>query len=239
MKTNRLYAWLFTLIIIALGFNPATAADFTATLTNSTHGVYFTPLLITAHADTIHLFELGQPASTEIQAMAEGGDISGLVTAVGGADDDTVVNPAAGLLGPGSSVTANFNTDITGNPVLSLVAMILPTNDGFVGLDSLAIPQTPGTYTYYLNAYDAGTEANDERLVGSTGGVPGTPGMPADPGGLAGSSGTGVTATEANSTVHIHRGSLGDTDPSGGASDLDSTVHRWLNPVAKLVIDVQ
>jgi hypothetical protein len=38
--------------------------------------------------------------------------------------------------------------------------------------------------------------------------------------------------------VHIHRGVLGDDDPSGGASDLDSTAHRWLNPVAKLVIEV-
>ena len=239
MKTKLLYAGLFALIVTALGFNPAAAADFSVTITNSTHGVYFTPLLITAHADTIHLFELGQPASTEIQAMAEGGDITGLKTAVGGADDDTVDNPAAGLLGPGATVTASLNTDTTGNPVLSLVAMILPTNDGFVGLDSLVIPQTPGTYTYLLNAYDAGTEANDEQLVGGAGGVPGTPGMPADPGGLAGSSGTGVTASEENSAVHIHRGSLGDTDPTGGASDLDSTVHRWLNPVAKLVIDVQ
>lgn len=239
MKTKLLFAGLFAMIATALGFNPATAVDFTATLTNSTHGVYFTPLLITAHADTIRLFELGQVASAELQAMAEGGDISGLETAVGGADDDTAANPAAGLLGPGASVTASLNTDTTGNPVLSLVAMILPTNDGFVGLDSLVIPQTPGTYTYYLNAYDAGTEANDELLVGGAGGVPGTPGMPADPGGLAGASGTGVTATEENSTVHIHRGSLGDTDASGGTSDLDSTVHRWLNPVAKLVIDVQ
>jgi hypothetical protein len=25
----------------------------------------------------------------------------------------------------------------------------------------------------------------------------------------------------------------------GGASDLDGTVHRWLNPVAKLVIKVK
>ena len=123
--------------------------------------------------------------------------------------------------------------------MLSLVAMILPTNDGFVGLDSLVIPQTPGTYTYYLNAYDAGTEANDELVVGGAGGAPGTPGIPADPGGHAGINGTGVTATEGNRMVHIHRGALGDTDGNGGISDLDSTVHRWLNPVAKLVIDVQ
>ena len=41
----------------------------------------------------------------------------------------------------------------------SIVAMMLPTNDGFVGLDALRVPRWRGTYTYYLNGYDAGTEA--------------------------------------------------------------------------------
>lgn len=45
---------------------------------------------------------------------------------------------------------------------LSIVAMLIPTNDAFTGLDSWRIPTTPGTYILYLNAYDAGTEANDE-----------------------------------------------------------------------------
>lgn len=93
----------------ALGLNSAAAADFLVTLTTTTHGIYFTPLLITAHAETIHLFELGQPVSLKLQVMAEGGDISGLETAVGGADDDPVADPATGLLGPGSSVNADFN----------------------------------------------------------------------------------------------------------------------------------
>ncbi|GAM59834.1 hypothetical protein JCM19232_167 [Vibrio ishigakensis] len=45
---------------------------------------------------------------------------------------------------------------------LSLGAMLLPTNDGFVGLDSWKIPSEAGTYRASLNGYDAGTEANDE-----------------------------------------------------------------------------
>lgn len=237
MKTKHLLGGLLALLCATFGVHTAVAAEFSVTLTNTTHASYFTPILITAHDDSIKLFESGQPASSNLQAMAEGGDISGLLSDMGGADADTVANPATGLLGPGSSTSANFNTDSSGHAVLSLAAMILPTNDGFVGLDSLIIPQTPGTYVYYLNAYDAGTEANDELLAAS-GGVPNTPGIPADPSGLAGTNGTGVSATEDNDTVHIHRGVLGDTDNSGGFSDLDSTAHRWLNPVALLVIDV-
>ena len=59
------------------------------------------------------------------------------------------------------------------------------------------------------------------------------------PGGDGGTDGTGVADVDKNSTVHIHRGVIGDTDNpqgEGGISDLDSTIHRWLNPVAEIVI---
>jgi len=56
---------------------------------------------------------------------------------------------------------------------------------------------------------------------------------------MAGTGGSGVTTTESNQTVHIHPGVLGDTNPTGGPSDLDSTVHRWHNPVLKVEVTVQ
>ncbi len=238
MKNNCFWISIVTVFSLLSPVFPAMAAELLVTVTNTTNGTYFTPLLITAHPDSQQLFDLGQPATSELQAMAEGGDISGLEALVGGSDVDTIANPANGLLGPGSSTTASLNTDQSGNTRLSLAAMLLPTNDGFVGLDAIEIPSAPGTYIYYLNAYDAGTEANDERVVGEPGGASGTPGIPADPGGRAGSYGQGVTASEDNPTVHIHRGILGDTNPEGGFSDLDSTQHRWLNPVAKLVLEI-
>jgi hypothetical protein len=238
MKKTITFLSVFALVTIALGANSTTAADITVTVTNTTHGSYFTPLLISAHSEGQHLFEAGQPAGADVQAMAEGGDISGLEAQMDAINANSISNPAGGLLGPGSSTSASINTDGTDNSVLSLVAMILPTNDGFVGLDALPLPQTPGVYVYYLNAYDAGTEANDELVVGGAGGAPGTPGIPADPGGHAGTNATGAATADDNSTVHIHRGVLGDNNPLGGFSDLDSTRHRWLNPVAKLAIEV-
>ena len=238
MKVRRNVKIIAMIVCGMLWTTPLWAVDMTVTVTNSTHGIYFTPLLVTAHDAATRIFEPGTAATAEAAAMAEGGDISGLLGLLGGADDDTVENPALGLLGPGESVTFNLNTDVSGNGFLSLAAMMLPTNDGFVGLNSLPIPTAAGTYTYDLNAYDAGTEANDELIVAGAGGVPGTPGIPAAPGGDNGINGTGVTAAETNTLVHIHRGSLGDSDPNGGISDLDNTIHRWLNPVAKLVIVV-
>ncbi len=215
----------------------ALAADIDVTITNLTHGNHFTPLLVTAHDANTHLFQGGMAASASLRLMAECGDFSLLSTDLGGADGDTIENPAAGLLAPGASTTTMLMT-AGGNTQLSLVAMVLPTNDGFVGVDSLTLPTTAGHYTYYLNAYDAGTEANDELLPGTMC-APGVAGIPGAPNMDAGTGGTGVAMADTNTSVHIHRGVLGDTNSTGGISDLDSTVHRWQNPVAKLEITVK
>ncbi|MDH4228982.1 MAG: spondin domain-containing protein [Nitrospirota bacterium] len=214
---------------------PAAAASLDVTVTNLSHNIYFTPLLVAAHPATSDLFSVGMAASADLQIMAECGDIAALSTTLAGAAADLVANPAAGLLAPGASTTAMLTT-ASANTRLSVVAMGLPTNDGFVGLDSATIPSAPGTYTFDLNLYDAGTEANDELF--STGCSAGLPGIPADPTMLGGTGGTGVAGADATATVHVHRGTLGDTNATGGASDLDSTVHRWQNPVARVELTV-
>lgn len=212
------------------------AAELEITVQNLTRGIYFTPILITAHSPDQQLFSVGDAASTELQAMAEGGDISGLEAAVDALSADSAANPAGGLLAPTASTTTTLST-ADSNTALSVVAMMLPTNDGFIGLNSWMIPEEPGTYKIYVNAYDAGTEANDE-LRGS--GAPGMPGLPVPPPmeELVGTGGSGVTSEITNAMVHIHPGSLGDDDPEGGMSDISNTVQRWLNPVAMVTVTV-
>ena len=191
-------------------------------ITNLTQGMHFTPLLVSAHTDASDVFEVGTTASTGLATMAEGGDISGLVAA-SAAGTVNVENPAMGFLAPANS-TMVMDMDTAANDRLSIVGMVLPTNDGFVGLDSWSIPEEAGTYTVYLNAYDAGSEANDEIINGA--GALGMAGIPAAPSGNGGTGATGVTTDEA-------------TDAMGGISDVDSRVHRWLNPVAKVVVTVK
>lgn len=225
-------------IPLALGISQSVlAADVSVKLTNLTHGSYFTPLLVTAHDSMSHLFTVGTAASAGLRIMAECGDISMLSADMGGVDMDTVENPAAGLLGPGQSTTTNLMTAAE-NTHLSLVAMVLPSNDGFVGLDSMLISTQAGTHTYYLNAYDAGTEANDELLPGSEC-MAGVAGIPAAPGMDGGTGGSAAAMADSNAMVHVHRGVLGDTDAAGGISDLNSSIHRWQNPVAKITVTVQ
>lgn len=234
MKTRH----LLSAGLISLFAANISAAELTVSVTNLTQGFYFTPLIVSSHAEESSIFTLASPASSALQALAEGGDISGVSALLADANADIVENPAAGLLAP--AITTEFSLSTSeGNNSLSLAAMLLPTNDGFVGLDSWKIPTDAGTYTLWLNAYDAGTEANDEVIVGGEGGMPGTPGIPAAPSGDAGVDAMGMTDTQSNTNVHIHRGTLGDDDLTGGKSDLDNTVHRWLNPVAKITIIVQ
>lgn len=215
----------------------ANATQFNVRIVNLTNGIWYTPFLVVAHPDGTGLFTVGQPASASLQAMAEGGDIAGLVADVQALGATIAENPAGGLLPPAMDANVDLNTDGTANTLLSVVAMLLPTNDAFAGLNSVTIPTDPGTYVFDLPAYDAGTEANDELITG--GGAPGAAGIPADPGGFSGTGGTGAAGTDANTSVHIHRNTLGDTDGAAGASDLDSRVHRWLNPVVRVVVTVQ
>ncbi|PVV12083.1 MAG: hypothetical protein B6D77_05870 [gamma proteobacterium symbiont of Ctena orbiculata] len=214
----------------------ASDREISVEITNLTNAIYFTPLLVATHNRHTDLFEVGTAASANLQAMAEGGNIDGLIADVKASGGEYVANPASGLLAPGATAEAVIERPRKRNRFLSVVGMLLPTNDGFVGLDSLRVPKKKGTYTYYLHGYDAGTEANDEIITG--GGAPGAPGIPADPGGNAGSGGSPTVAADHNPTVHIHRGVTGDSDPTGGDSDLDARVHTWQGPVARLVIRV-
>lgn len=226
-----------SLVALALASSATMAQDLSITVTNLTQGLYFTPVITAAHSSDSSVFMVGESASPELQAMAEGGDISGLSSILTGANANVNENPAAGLLAPATSASFDLIND-SANTHLSVAAMVLPSNDGFIGLDSWEIPTEAGTYTIYLNAYDAGTEANDEVRGSGAAGEAGMP-VPAPLADLYGENGTGVTDMESNDKVHIHRGSLGDSDLTGGKSDINSSVQRWLNPAAKLIVTVK
>lgn len=202
------------------------AADLTVTLTNATHGIVFTPAVVAAHADTVTVFQSGTAASAALKAQAEEGMTGALKTMYDNAAANSAIAQAP--LTGGNSVSFDLSTSDS-NKYLSITSMLLPTNDAFVGLSNWKIPTTPGTYRINLNAYDAGTENNDELAAS----IPG-------PDGLTGTGGTGVVATgDENGVVHIHRGNLGDTNANGGVSDINSKTQRWLNPVARLTVVVK
>jgi len=244
---------------------PAQAASLTVNITNLTAGFHFTPRLLVAHnlgAPNTPLFRPGTVASDGLIAIAEGGNTDPLTDTLN-TDTSSQNNNTFGGFVPPTTVSRDYTFDSGDFTHLSMLSMMIPTNDAFLGLSNWKIPTEPGTYTININAYDSGSEANDEinsettTLVTSDGtgfgGAPGLPGMATPPptqpnlgsGGSAinvDSDGTtiivGADANGGEGLVHIHRNTLGDADIAGGASDLDATVHRWLNPVARLTVIV-
>lgn len=246
------------------------ARTVTLELTNLTHGMYFTPRLAAAHDESFAIFGVGEPASPGLRTMAETGSPMVLagevpesavfaVDATG--DSPTVQEGVPRILAPGSSATITLENVPDTGTLLSLGAMLMPTNDAFVGLDAFAVPDGTGSYELYLNAYDAGTEANTElvlpaplRAVPECSGnedessaacnnnsyVPFHPDASQSGFFSVGSEGSGVVSASSGETdvVHIHPGVVGDFTNTGGASDLNSSFHRWLNPVGRVRITV-
>ena len=197
--------------------NPVRTYDIT--ITNLTKSVQFTPILAASHNQRISMFEAGEPATDELAALAEGGAVGPLAELLVGtglvfdAANSADVLPAPPLLFAGQSVTLRVNAR-NGRNRLSLAAMLLPTNDTFVALNSVPFPMS-GSDTFYANAWDAGSEPNDEFCANI-------------PGPTCGGEGNSPTAG-GEGFVHIANG-------IHGIADLDESVYDWRGPVARVVV---
>jgi hypothetical protein len=221
------------------------SAMLTVTVTNLTHATWFAPILVAAHPAGFSAFAEGKPATAELQAVAEIGNIAPLAEKLP-AGSAVVLNPAAGPLKPGGTATATLTAGGRGNnnTRLSVLAMLVPTNDGFTALNAIEIPAKPGKYVYTLTGYDAGTEANNEGRAAAPGvNQPGM-GLPAFLNDADGNpapdiypDAPGFANTRAEGFVHVHRGIVGG--PAGGESVLDHTSYRWQNPVARVTLTVK
>ena len=190
-------------------------ASYAVTITNLTPGQTFTPQLLVTHPAAIALFEIGAAASEELAILAEGGNTIPLMDlAIGAGAYATTID---GLLAPGASTSGVI--DAVEGDVLSIAAMLIPTNDTFVALDSMPLPME-GSVTYYLKAYDAGTEENDQRCRNI-------------PGPVCGGEGVSVPADGDEGFVHV---SNGFHNLRGNA--LKPEDYDWRNPVAKVPVTV-
>ena len=115
-------------------------------------------------------------------------------------------------------------------------------------MDSIEIPTEPGTYTYYLNAYDAGTELNDELnsartdvVEAETGNALGGYGVPGVAGGGGEAAGYDVVRDDLADAVRLHQGvvtSANADDPSreGLSTSVLTEAHRFDFPTSRVVI---
>ena len=132
----------------------------------SSFGQPLSPPLVGTHSTAADLWSVGEPANEIVRYIAEDGDPfhgQPLLAAMPGVLSSSIATvpgpPEAQPIFPGMSrsfvvtTTQNFNR-------LSIAMMLGATNDAFTGLDSVHLNGQGGTY--YVNAYDAGTEKNSE-----------------------------------------------------------------------------
>lgn len=142
--------------------------------TSETGGTFLTPVYFGFHDGSFDLFNAGQAASPGLEMLAEDGGASALAAERLAADPDSqgiVVAGAAGPIATGEVTSARIDVDARSNGSVSLAAMILPSNDAFIGTDeAVDLFTTSGrfkgaqTLTFEgSDVYDAGTEVNTEE----------------------------------------------------------------------------
>lgn len=207
---------LLTLIVpavIALAAPAVAAAEKTyeVTIQNVTAGIDFTPFLLATHNSKVSLFEVGMPASEALGKVAEGGDTSELQMELDESDYVYATANTSDLLGPGESVTVMVNGR-AGKNKLSLVSMLLPTNDNIVSALSIQLPsRMMEEITVMAMAYDAGTETNSEECAY----IPGP-----------------TCGGEAFSDTDLGEGYIFPSAGIHGEGDLTQSQYDWQGPVA-------
>ena len=224
-----LMALLLALLTASVSFAEAESTSYRVTITNLTDSQPLTPPLIATHRPSTGLFTVGHPASFELQQIAENGNLDPMLAAL--AADKHVSDVVVAVAGdpppllPGQSVSVDIS-ESEGAKWISFAAMLICTNDGFTGLDTVRLPQTVGhTITLTADAYDAGTEINTEDFADMVPPCPPLTGVDSD------DEGTGMSnpALAEGGVIHHHEGIQ-------GIADLDPDIHDWINPVVMVEI---
>jgi len=99
--------------------------------------VVVAPLNFGFHQGSFDGFDIGQPASAGIQRIAEMGSGALWLPAFAAADPGATIGTVGGApLLPGAQASLTVNVNVTKNPYFSFAAMVVPSNDFFLGNDS-------------------------------------------------------------------------------------------------------
>lgn len=194
---------MITSVILGLvSITAAQAAQVKVTITNNAPvgGIALTPVWVGFHNGSFDSFNSGMAASSQLEMLAEDGDVSG-VAAVFAADGTLAASGIAasgtrvhGSLG-GAPITAGTSAsalfDLSGdldNQYFSYASMVLPSSDYFIAngdpfehsLHTLFADGSTISFNIFA-VNDAGTEVNDFASAAGNGLFPGLPPMQGAP----------------------------------------------------------
>ena len=129
-------------------------------------GAHFSPLIGAVHNDSVTFWSVGGTASAGIESMAEVGGTSTLKSEINANSNALAVIEKS--LPSGGTPTATVDIAVTtAHPLVTLLSMIAPSPDWFVGVSGLSLRNTADdgwqpSLTVDLFPYDAGTEEGTE-----------------------------------------------------------------------------
>ena len=190
-------------------------ATYEVRVVNPTNNQPFSPVAVVAHTAAVSVWTVGTAASTELENIAEGGSNAELIASL--AAEDAASASGAAPIGPGGSDMITIATTSATQTLISVVTMLVNTNDAFSGLRSIDVSgmAVGDSMMFTASVYDAGTEINDE----SAGTMPG----PAD-----GGEGFNAARTDISDMVRRHGGVV--TVDDGLATSVLDQSHRFDNP---------
>ena len=136
-------------------------------------GTFLTPFWFGVHDGSFDIYDLGAASSAGLEALAEDGTFDAINAELAAADADAIPGAVLGAAGPiatGELASAVVEADAASNGFIGLAAMLLPSNDAFIGTAApLALFDEDGTFAGAIeiafdggSVRDAGTEVNTE-----------------------------------------------------------------------------
>jgi len=203
-------------------------AQYSVTVTNLTASQPLSPIAVVMHSSDWQSFMTGEPASLELEHLAESGDNSSYLTAAEGSDLVYSSIGGSGIVGPGASetLTLEVDEDFVGTVSLSMMTMLVNTNDALAALNSKSIANMSvgDSMSFNTLSYDSGTEANTETADTMPG--------PAAEGGLQ--EGFNAVRDDIRDAVFVHTGVV--TSDDGLVNSALTNVHRWDHPAVKVTV---
>ena len=138
---------------------------------------HFSPLIGGVHNADVAFLEVGGQATPGIESMAERGRTATLTEEIqaAGANALSVLRKESGS-GATTSVSFESVTVTADHPRITLLSMIAPSPDWFVGVIGLSLRGDDGSWiealTVNLHPYDAGTEEGEEFSFDNAATVP-------------------------------------------------------------------
>jgi len=118
------------------------------------------PPVFAVHRHGVHVWQVGHVASHAVAAVAEDANTGILASAL--SKQRGVTEAVASPGGPiPSGQSATYTLRVPPGHLVSIVTMLVNTNDAFTGVDALWLPGR--NLTVRSIAYDAGSEVNNER----------------------------------------------------------------------------